>query len=245
MDEELESQLNDLASAARILAIQGHEDFTQGHVSLRDPDGRGVWLKRRGIGLGEVMGAEDFVLIDFNGRKIAGEGRSHSEWPIHTEVLRARPEIQVSAHTHPEYATLVAALDTKLKLVTQDGMRIRGREVAYYEESADLIQSVEAGRKLADALGDAWVVIMRNHGVSFFAASPQEIALAGTILERACRTFIRLLATGAAISEPDAEKLTALPRASHSETFIQDNWRYLLRRLQAHETGERVEPPAT
>lgn len=72
--------------------MEGHEDVFQGHLSLRDPDGRGIWLKRRGLGLSEVRSAEDFTLLDFDGNQLAGSGHHHSEWPIHSEVMLARPE---------------------------------------------------------------------------------------------------------------------------------------------------------
>ena len=51
-----EKLLLQLSQACRILEMEGHGDMTLGHVSVRDPDGRGFWLKRNRIGLGEVLG---------------------------------------------------------------------------------------------------------------------------------------------------------------------------------------------
>src|SRR5690606_17708835 len=34
-----------VATASRILAGTGHDDLIWGHASVRDPDGRGVWIK--------------------------------------------------------------------------------------------------------------------------------------------------------------------------------------------------------
>src|SRR5271168_4135941 len=86
-DHDLTAALTELAYGCRILHMEGHAGMTLGHLSLRDPDGRGVWLKRSGIGLGEVRDAGDFVLIDFSGKRLAGDGRLHKEWPIHTEIM--------------------------------------------------------------------------------------------------------------------------------------------------------------
>ena len=44
MGNELRQTLTELATACRVLAMEGHEDGTQGHLSYRDPDGRGFWL---------------------------------------------------------------------------------------------------------------------------------------------------------------------------------------------------------
>ena len=106
---DVHKSLDELARACRVLEMEGHGDMTLGHVSLRDPARRGFWLKRNRIGLGEVQGAGDFVLIDWDGRQLAGEGGRHSEWPIHSEILRMRPDVEVVAHTHPFHACVFSA----------------------------------------------------------------------------------------------------------------------------------------
>jgi hypothetical protein len=89
ISNSLSDDLHTLARACRILNMEGHADMTLGHLSLRDTLGRGLWLKRSGIGLGEVQGVGDFTLIDFADRKLAGSGRLHIKWPIHAAVLAA------------------------------------------------------------------------------------------------------------------------------------------------------------
>src|SRR5690606_39927340 len=95
---QLREQLDQLATACRILEMEGHGDMTLGHLSLRDPEGRGFWLKRNARGLGEIMSSDDFVLVDFDGNKLDGEGGRHSEWPIHrseehTSELQSRENL--------------------------------------------------------------------------------------------------------------------------------------------------------
>src|ERR1700694_5553693 len=100
MTSSLCGSLDQLARACRILEMEGHGDMTLGHLSLRDPQGRGFWLKRNRIGLGEVLSAGDFVLVDWSGQQLAGSGGRHSEWPIHSEILRLRADVRVVAHSH-------------------------------------------------------------------------------------------------------------------------------------------------
>src|SRR3569833_1645643 len=85
--------LDELAIVCRQLAVEGHEDGNFAHLAARDPAGRGLWLKRSGIGLSEVDGPNDFVLLDFDGNLLAGSGGRHYEWPIHAEIMRSRPDI--------------------------------------------------------------------------------------------------------------------------------------------------------
>jgi L-fuculose-phosphate aldolase len=76
------------STAYRILDMEGHTDLTQGHLSIRDPDGRGFWMKRTGIAFFEIKKRDDFVLVDLDGHRMAGKV---GEWPIHAEIFRSRP----------------------------------------------------------------------------------------------------------------------------------------------------------
>ena len=100
VDPQLTEALQRLAVGHRILAMEGHNDITLGHLSLRDPQGRGLWLKKAKRGLDEIFGADDFVLIDFDGKLIQSDGPLHSEWPIHAEIMKARSDVNVVGHTH-------------------------------------------------------------------------------------------------------------------------------------------------
>ena len=148
---ELGQSLDELARACRILEMEGHGDMTLGHVSLRDPHGQGFWLKRNRIGLGEVMGAGDFVLVDWDGKQMAGSGGRHSEWPIHSEILRVRPDVQVVAHTHPFHACVFSA--------SLDPLEPFGLDADYFihvprhADQVALITTKEEGVALAQSLG--------------------------------------------------------------------------------------------
>ena len=61
MSNTLRADLDKLASARRILELEGHGDMTLGHLSLRDPDRRGFWMKRNAIGLGEVKSFKPLI----------------------------------------------------------------------------------------------------------------------------------------------------------------------------------------
>ena len=55
LETDLRKSLDELARACRILEMEGHGDMTLGHLSFRDPQGRGFWLNRtfnsRSIGI--------------------------------------------------------------------------------------------------------------------------------------------------------------------------------------------------
>jgi hypothetical protein len=63
LEPSLHAALTEVARACRILEMEGHGDMTLGHLSFGDPESRGFWLKQNRIGLGEVLGPGDFVLM--------------------------------------------------------------------------------------------------------------------------------------------------------------------------------------
>src|SRR5215468_2709731 len=185
IETDLGASLDELARACRILEMEGHGDMTLGHLSLRDPGRRGFWLKRNGIGRGEVLGADDFVLVDWDGRQLAGSGGRHSEWPIHSEILRRRPDVQVVAHTHPFHACVFSAsLDTLLPFTLDADYFI---DVPRHEADVALITTKGEGAALARSLGAALAVLMGNHGVTFCGAWVPQATCVGVFLEKACK----------------------------------------------------------
>ena len=78
--------------ASRALAAAGQGDMVWGHASIRDPDGRGVWMKSAGWGLEEID-ASRIALVSPDGSVLDGAEPRHIEYPIHTEIMAARPDV--------------------------------------------------------------------------------------------------------------------------------------------------------
>src|ERR1700744_47755 len=144
MTEDLKKSLERLALGCRIVELEGHGDMSLGHLSLRDPEGRGFWLKRNRIGLEEVHGADDFVLVNFEGKQIAGSGGRHSEWPIHSEIFLKRPDVQVVAHTHPRHASILSGCLERFTPYTLDADYFG--QLPVLRETAALIVTREEGQ---------------------------------------------------------------------------------------------------
>jgi L-fuculose-phosphate aldolase len=228
-ESNLHATLVELARACRVLEMEGHGDMTLGHLSLRDPVGRGFWMKRNRIGLGEVVGPEDFVLIDWDGRQVAGTGGRHSEWPIHSEILRLRPDVLVAAHTHPFHACVFSASLDPLQPFTLDADYFV--DVPLYEDDVALITTKDEGVALAKALGKGFAVLMSNHGVTFCGTSVAHAACVGIFLEKACKAQLAGLSAGfrARMLNP----ATRLKRNGQIMTAIhwEHSWNYFCRKL--------------
>lgn len=222
----IEAQLDLAAEACRVLEMAGHGDKVLGHVSLRDPEGRGFWMKRAGAALSEIQGPDDFVLVDFDGHKIAGDAQRHAEWPIHGEIFRARPDINCIGHTHPFAAAVMATNEAPLVPVTRAGAFFAAA-VPRYRVTSNLIIDVPMGQGLADALGGADAVLMQNHGVTYGGPTIAHCAVAGVLLEEACRA--QLLANGSGFRWSPATEAGAA-RLRLSDDQIDRAWAFLRRK---------------
>lgn len=233
----LADRLTGLARAHRILEMQGHGDLTLGHLSLRDPGGRGLWLKKPGRGLDEVQGPQDFVLISFEGKQLENGGACHAEWPIHAEIMKARPEVNAVGHTHPYHAIMFSATAMEIEALSHEGANYTGR-VPRFLNTAGLINTVPLARELTEALGAAPAIIMKNHGLTYVGHSVKELTLHGIFLEEACRMQLQLAATGLPWSGSDLEHIGNRrfdPRGNGTSPYIDTFFDYYDRKLSRRE----------
>jgi L-fuculose-phosphate aldolase len=230
MSDRPHADLAKLARACRILEMEGHGDFSLGHLSLRDPAGRGFWLKRNRAGLGEIMGADDFVLVGMDGAKLSGAGGLHSEWPIHSEILKRRPDVQVVAHTHPIHACVLSSAAEPIQPFTLDADYLV--DLPRHEAEVALIKLVEEGMALAESLGPHWAVLMANHGVTFCGTSIEHATCVGVFLEHAARAHV--LGSGAGFAATMPSRAVREKRRSQMMTpvHIEHTWSFLCRKLE-------------
>jgi ribulose-5-phosphate 4-epimerase/fuculose-1-phosphate aldolase len=183
-----------LINAGRVLVDEGQGDYVWGHVSARLPDGSGNFLMKAGcIGV-EEMTAENIITVNVEGEKIAGDWPRHNEVFIHSEVLRARPDINCVIHTHPEHVVAFSSLGKPLSPISNDGTMFSAG-VPVFSETTDLIVDQARGKAVAKTLGSGGILILRNHGLVAAGRTIEEAVFLAIKLEKACR--IQLLAESA------------------------------------------------
>src|SRR5882757_4720176 len=116
--DELKQQL---ILAGRVLVAEGQDDFTRGHISVRLPgDPSRFFMKPHSVGLDEIT-LENILTIDLDGNVVAGTARRHSEVYIHSEIFKARPDVQSVIHAHPPYAVALSATGRPIRCYSQPG----------------------------------------------------------------------------------------------------------------------------
>ncbi|MFL6798611.1 MAG: class II aldolase/adducin family protein [Xanthobacteraceae bacterium] len=219
-----------MIEAGKVLVMQGQDDFTRGHISARLPEDPKLFLmKPHSLGLDEIT-TENILTIDLDGRVVAGNARRHSEVYIHSEILKARPDVQCVLHTHPAYSIALSATGRPLRSFNQGGALFHG-SLGHYADTINLIRSVELGTGVARALGGNRAVLLKNHGIVVTAGSIEELVVSALMLEEAARIQLIAEAAGECSPEFPLEDIKQLQRdISQAEQFVV-NFDYLVRRL--------------
>ena len=221
-----------VAVSCRILAAAGHGDFIWGHASVRDPDGRGVWIKSAEWGLGEVT-PDRVHLVDRDGAVLAGDGARHSEYPIHTEMMAARPDVGAVVHTHPPHAVALAAAGEPLLPVSHAANFFVPPVVPRFTDTADLVLTPELGRALAGTLGDGRAVFLVNHGIVTVGPDIRAATVAAVLLERACAQQILTRTAGDRPTWSPPEESLAKREHIYNDRAVSAVWNHLVRQLPA------------
>ncbi|GAB5468223.1 MAG: aldolase [Rhodospirillales bacterium] len=193
----VETARRDLAAALRLADRFGLGEGICNHFSFALPGRDDRFLLNPYGRHWAEMRASDILLLDGEGRVLAGEGEPETTaLSIHGPIHSRCPEARAVLHTHMPYATSLTLLeDQRLLPLHQTALRFWG-QVAYDESFAGLADSAEEGERLAGVLGDRQVLFMANHGV--LVAGPS-IAVAFDrlyYLERACRQQVEAMQTG-------------------------------------------------
>lgn len=185
----------DIAACTRMLV---HENILgySGHVSARLP-GRDALLIQPGLRSRDEVNPEDLVVVDFEGKVLSGaeNGKPPSEVFIHTEIMKARPDVGAIAHFHPETATLFTLVDDiKYAPVKNHAARwIAGTPV---HPDPSHIDSKESGRALAETLGAYEAALIRAHGAVVVAEDVRALFVDCVHFEENAEALYRAAAIG-------------------------------------------------
>jgi L-ribulose-5-phosphate 4-epimerase len=221
-----------IATGCRILGLEDQGDFVWGHVSARDPDGRGVWMKASTYGFEEIC-PEQVILVSWEGEVLEGTGRRHAEYPIHTELMRARDDVQSVVHTHAPWAVAFASTDQPLRPVSHEATLFVPPEVARFTKTGDLILTTELGGDLAASVGQRNAAFMVHHGIVTCGPDVITAVMTAVLLERACKTNIRATAGGGPKTWSSDDEALAKREHCYPPALLQQAWDYLARRLGA------------
>ena len=228
----MSAELRELvATGCRVLGLADQGDLIWGHLSARDPEGRGIWMKASGRGFEEI-GPDDVILVSWDGEVLEGDRPRHSEFPIHTEVMRARPDVGAVVHSHARSAVAFGSLGVPLRPLSHEGNLFVPPEIARFTRTGDLILTRELGEEVAAALGPRNAALMVNHGMVAVGADVPFAVMTAYFLERACATQLMAASAGGPASWSPPEESLAKREHCYGEPLIRGAWNYLVRKLE-------------
>ena len=221
---ELKELTEKLITACHILDHEGVTDG-YGHISVRVPDAE-AFITIANVSPGCVT-RDRLIMQDLDGNYLDGAKTPPNEWPIHSCILKARPEIVSVAHTHSKWSTIFSVLPIKLKPMHHYGKFLSADGPPVYE-GVGLVRTVERGKELAAALGKGPVVLMRAHGDAVVGESVEQV------IERTTRLAMlgewnHLALLHGAPKYLNAEELKVY---NEDQRFPMRGWEYYVSRLE-------------
>jgi len=220
-----------LIQAGLILEFLGHGDMTRGHVSIRMPGNPGLFLmKAHSIGFDEIT-MDNILTFDLEGQLVAGTARPHSERYIHSEIFRARPDVNAVIHTHPTHTVAFSATGQAMRALSQGGAMFENA-LPIFTDTIDLIRSKDMGAGLAKCLGPHHAVLLRSHGVAMAGDCVEQAVVLCVMLEEACRVQMLITASGSDGWLFPADDVARLRRNLFSPEQFVINFDYLARKAR-------------
>lgn len=215
-------------AANRALGAAGQSDLVWGHASVRDPAGRGAWMKASGWGFDEIT-AERVVLVSPGGDVLNGVGQRHIEYPIHIEVMDRRPDVGAVVHSHAPAAVAFASLDVPVRAISHDGALFSEPDIARFRATGSLISDAQRGAELAAVIGDGPGCLIPNHGLVTVGSDPAEAVMRAVLLDRACQVQLAAMAAGGPLTWSDAEEVARKRREVWVPSQLRAGYAYLCR----------------
>jgi L-fuculose-phosphate aldolase len=184
----------------------GINQGTSGNVSARTD--AGFIITASGIPY-DVMDVEHIVEMDLDGGYY-GKYLPSTEWRMHMDIFKARPEAGAIVHTHSIYATALSTLRKDIPpfhymIGVTGGSTLRVSDYAEFGTQA-------LSNTMLEALKDRAACLLANHGqIAFGPNLDKALWLAGEI-ETLCQQYWAASLAGKPIILSDAQMKTVLAR---------------------------------
>jgi len=218
----------DMVMANHILASEGVLDG-MGHVSLRHPRDPNRFLLARSMAPALVTDA-DILVYGMDGEPIDAKGQSsYQERFIHSEIYKARPDVQAIVHCHTP--SLIPFADSSVPMramyhmaaFVADGVPVW--DIRTMGLTDLLVKTAPLAKSLAQGLGPKSAALMRGHGAVVVAGSLQNVVGRSVYLDQNARMQLQAVALGGKITyvEADEAKLRMSDPAEYSRAW--DLWK--------------------
>ena len=133
---------------------------------------------------------DDIVAVDLDGQLVEGRARPPLEFHIHSEIYRARPDVQAIMHTHPRWSTFLTMVGAPYQVVFAQGALLA--DIALVDSPLS-VNTRQMGETVARTLGQRPAVLLKSHGAVVVGSTVVEcFALAAYLEENAHRQYMAM-----------------------------------------------------
>jgi len=201
----------ELVQVVTELYAAGSITSTGGNVSLRIPGKTGQFYITPSRLFKGGLRPEMLVRMDANGNPLDKNAPPpSSERYVHTEIYKARPDVNAIVHAHSPWLTIVMLNNLPLLPVSLDAVCFPERLPCV---PFIMPGTLELAVKTREMLGDGIVVYMQNHGVVVAAAT---IRQAANVLESLERTAMLTVWSKVIGGKPDVLSQSAIRKIRKS-----------------------------
>src|SRR5215470_3247029 len=207
---DLRALLDDLVAANHILYRQGVVDGF-GHVSARHPSKPDRFLMSAAKAPGRVT-VEDIMEFDLDANAIDGRDRPvYSERFIHSEVYKARRDVNAVIHSHSPTVVTFSVTQVPLRPIHNTASFL-APEVPVFEMrktagmTNNLVTDSARGKALVETLGDRPVALLRGHGDVVVGPDLRRTVSRAIYTEVNARMLLQAIALGGPIIYIDPEE---------------------------------------
>jgi ribulose-5-phosphate 4-epimerase/fuculose-1-phosphate aldolase len=197
-----------LAAACRVFGRLGYDEGVAGHITARDPehDDR-FWVNGFGVHFRQVC-VSNLICVDHSGEVVEGDHPvNRAAFAIHSQVHQARPDVVAAAHAHSVHGKAFSSLGRHLDPITQDACAFY-EDHAVFDDYTGVVLQTSEGRRIADALGNAKLVVLRNHGLLSVGTSVDAAAWWFIAADRSCHAQLLAEAAGTPVLIDHDQALT-------------------------------------
>jgi L-fuculose-phosphate aldolase len=165
---------------------------TEGNLSVRLNENC-ILITPAGIDKARVSQA-DMVNISIDGQVLAGMHQPSSEYRLHLEIYKRRPEIKAVCHAHPIYATSFAVAGKPLnKVILPEIVAAIGLiPISDY----GIPGTADLAHKVGKLARDFNTVLIKNHGAVTLGENLEEAYNRMELTERYARILLSAIAIG-------------------------------------------------
>lgn len=180
---------------------------TGGNISYSPPEEDYALITPSGVPYREIT-PDQIAKVDYQGKKLGREGpEPSSEAPMHTLILKSKPDVNAVIHTHSPFASTVATLGKGIPpiyyLIADIGDKVPLAEYATYG-TREIAESALA------VLEDRHGVLLEKHGALAVGETLEDAYYYAGLIEELAKIYYRVLSTDIdpePLSDEELEKL--------------------------------------